>query len=470
MTHLPNVTVAIIDTKSPMWAIQSIQRTLKLIKPARTVFLTDIEITVPNVDVIKIAPIKSKKEYSEFCIKELYKYFDTTHVLVTQWDGFVLDDKAWTDEFLQYDYIGAPWVYDERNVGNGGFSLRSKRLQTALAQDNWIDVCHPEDQSICIIYRYYLEQKYAIKFAPLEVAERFAFETLEPVCPTFGFHNMAAAPMAYRPSVVVKRTGAMGDVIGVEPLLEYYYNKGYHVFLDTLPDFYMLFVQHNYPVRHVSELNPRVKPLVIDLDMAYEENPKQLHLKSYLEKAGIEDCDLRNPKLHFRTTEKNKLFKKYCVIHNDRRPQGGRNASLDWYAVVEYLNQVGYTVIQVGEGDSLEVTGAIKMRAATLNLLQFIIAGADLFVGNDSGPSHIAIAQGVPCVLFFGSVNPEYIHPERGNNVFLHNHHKRVCNEPFCWHSVVGCEGVECYIDEVRPPCMEFTTMQVIDAIKQVTK
>jgi hypothetical protein len=151
MINLPNITALIIDTKNYAGAIRAIQQTLKHIKPARTVFLTDMEIVIPNVDVIKIEPIKSKREYSEFVMKRLNQYFDTEFVLVFQHDGYVLDGSAWTDEFLEFDYSGAPWVYDERNVGNGGFSLRSKRLQTILAEDNFIDVLHPEDQQICVV-------------------------------------------------------------------------------------------------------------------------------------------------------------------------------------------------------------------------------------------------------------------------------------------------------------------------------
>ena len=45
----------------------------------------------------------------------------------------MLDGAAWRPEFLDYDYIGAVWphVLDKYNVGNGGFSLRSKALLEA---------------------------------------------------------------------------------------------------------------------------------------------------------------------------------------------------------------------------------------------------------------------------------------------------------------------------------------------------
>ena len=66
----------------------------------------------------------------------LKKYIDTDFCLIIQGDGFVIHPENWTDEFLKYDYIGAPWRnlahYSFIRVGNGGFSLRSKKLLKIL--------------------------------------------------------------------------------------------------------------------------------------------------------------------------------------------------------------------------------------------------------------------------------------------------------------------------------------------------
>ena len=57
-------------------------------------------------------------------------------MLIIQHDGFILNHKAWDNEFLNYDYIGAPvyWMGNKLiEVGNGGFSLRSKKLLKIIA-------------------------------------------------------------------------------------------------------------------------------------------------------------------------------------------------------------------------------------------------------------------------------------------------------------------------------------------------
>ncbi|MDM3853520.1 MAG: DUF5672 family protein [Aphanizomenon gracile PMC649.10] len=117
-------------------------------------------------------------------------------------------------EFLNYDYIAAPWrnqshlvnsqgetvdILDlnKNRVGNGGFSLRSKKLLELSSQldfDNIKTSSLSEDLIIChYFYEWFKDQ--GIKFAPLEIATKFSFEqTIEEVenlswKTTFGFHG-----------------------------------------------------------------------------------------------------------------------------------------------------------------------------------------------------------------------------------------------------------------------------------------
>jgi len=148
--------------------------------------------------VKKIRHLGSIGEYSRFMIRELYPHVKTEFALVIQHDGFILNPEAWTEEFLHFDYIGAPWWYsDGRNVGNGGFSLRSRKLLKILATDPHIRKFSPEDHHICRTYRKYLESK-GIKFAPEYLAARFSVEGNRHQFRTgqniwigqFGFHDL----------------------------------------------------------------------------------------------------------------------------------------------------------------------------------------------------------------------------------------------------------------------------------------
>ena len=124
-------------------------------------------------------------------MKDLLRHVETEHVLLIQWDGYVVNPEAWRDDFLDHDYIGARWGFheDAHCVGNGGFSLRSRRLLEAL-QDPAIDRFEPEDEMICRHYRPMLESRYGMRFAPPEVADRFSFETTYPQGRPLGFHGL----------------------------------------------------------------------------------------------------------------------------------------------------------------------------------------------------------------------------------------------------------------------------------------
>lgn len=79
------------------------------------------------------------RDIRSYCIdlnENLHRRFKTPYVLTIQDDGFPM--RPGLEEFVgKWDYVGAPWVrhstyYDlyprKYCVGNGGFSLRSKRL------------------------------------------------------------------------------------------------------------------------------------------------------------------------------------------------------------------------------------------------------------------------------------------------------------------------------------------------------
>jgi hypothetical protein len=137
----------------------------------------------------RIDPLGSKADYSRFMLHELADHITTSHVLIVQWDGFIRDGSRWQDQFLDYDYIGAVWPQfeDAHKVGNGGFSLRSKRLLDATRQIPAEP--EPEDVLICRRHRHMLEADYEIRFADSETARLFSYEREGPADGEFGFHG-----------------------------------------------------------------------------------------------------------------------------------------------------------------------------------------------------------------------------------------------------------------------------------------
>ncbi|MBC2651546.1 hypothetical protein H7F49_07510 [Novosphingobium flavum] len=145
---------------------------------------------------VQVAPMRDAADYSRFMLKGLGREIHTSHCLVVQWDGFILDPEAWTPRFLEHDYIGAVWPqFHDHRVGNGGFSLRSRRLLLVLA-NLAIDEVHPEDLAICRDNRDQLEQLHDIRFADPTTAARFSYEREHDVQPSFGFHGVFNMPAA----------------------------------------------------------------------------------------------------------------------------------------------------------------------------------------------------------------------------------------------------------------------------------
>lgn len=143
----------------------------------------------PGIRWLQTDPIRSRDDYSRFMLRDLAEYINTAHALCVQWDGYVLDGSAWDPSFLHYDYIGAPWPHfrDGHNVGNGGFSLRSRRL-LEVSRELPLDPPLLEDVIICRRCRPQLEQQ-GIRFSPEPVARRFSYERMRASGDEFGFHG-----------------------------------------------------------------------------------------------------------------------------------------------------------------------------------------------------------------------------------------------------------------------------------------
>jgi len=191
---LQQVTLVCIDCVNVPLALQAMQRSIAACRFARAVLFTSEAVDAPpdGIEVIRIPPIRSKREYSIYLVKVLPDHVATSHALVMQWDGYVTRPELWDPAFLEVDYIGAPWPADlsPYPVGNGGFSLRSKRLMSVLQDPSFPeDAIVHEDQAICVHFRPRLEAEFGLRFATLDVASRFAHETVNAGKPTFGFHG-----------------------------------------------------------------------------------------------------------------------------------------------------------------------------------------------------------------------------------------------------------------------------------------
>lgn len=207
------VTLVTIATIHHELARIAIEESMRDIEYEDVIIFTDKKEAVPEgARWIKVN-ISNMHEYNSYLWYGLPFHITTPHYLQIQWDGYVINPQAWTDEFLGYDYVGAPWK--KRSdiegsgylVGNGGFSLRSLRLAKFIAVNPCIyTLSHPEDIAICLYHRVQLE-KLGIRFASKELASRFSFETVinMNVKECFGFHGPYNFPRVLNGAELRKR-------------------------------------------------------------------------------------------------------------------------------------------------------------------------------------------------------------------------------------------------------------------------
>lgn len=197
--NLDNVTLLIIDgTGCDENACKALKYSAKDIKFKNVKLLTTNTNFYNFCETVNIEKITSIYDYSKFCLTKLHTYVDTDYCLIIQSDGFIINSNKWSNEFFNYDYIGAPWhltnlkvnlpryplVFDQNlknkkqyQIGNGGFSFRSKKL-LKLTSELYNDSMYgpPEDVIICILLREQLE-KHGIKFIDnIDLAAQFSCE------------------------------------------------------------------------------------------------------------------------------------------------------------------------------------------------------------------------------------------------------------------------------------------------------
>lgn len=194
MNLADDVTVLLVDGVDPAHSLHALKHCRKAIPFKHLkLFSFDEPSNLDGVQFTKI-PKFTWNDYNNFIAHKLADVVDTEFVLVVQTDGFITSPHLWTDEFFEYDYIGAPWpdndtwlnlqsqaVRDAFNkhhrkvrVGNGGFSLRSKKFIEASAA---YPSCNGFGEDVFLsVMEYDAMSAKGIKFAPVELAMRFAIE------------------------------------------------------------------------------------------------------------------------------------------------------------------------------------------------------------------------------------------------------------------------------------------------------
>ena len=218
LKYLNNITLACATSVNIEESVHSLYMCTLMFNFKKVILFTSCEINSSyqwfnSLEIIYIPKITDLVSYSKFILSDLNNFIKTDFCMLIQSDGFILNNNLWKDDFTEYDYIGAPWpsvlqlinsdtnqiqniTLSNNRVGNGGFSLRSKKL---LEVTSLIDVDNlklptlSEDLIICH-YMYNWLTSNGLRFAPLDLAIDFSFETeldqnVNSLQESFGFHG-----------------------------------------------------------------------------------------------------------------------------------------------------------------------------------------------------------------------------------------------------------------------------------------
>jgi ADP-heptose:LPS heptosyltransferase len=99
---------------------------------------------------------------------------------------------------------------------------------------------------------------------------------------------------------------------------------------------------------------------------------------------------------------------RYGVLHPFASEAGKTWPAERFIEVAKFLKASGLEAVFVAgpDDDATAFQSFQVLRGAPLADVKSLIAGAQMFIGNDSGPAHIAAAFGVPVVAIFGASNP----------------------------------------------------------------
>ena len=150
----------------------------------------------------------------------------------------------------------------------------------------------------------------------------------------------------------------------------------------------------------------------------------------------------------------------FAVLHTGARRELRKWSLKNYAALADYLKKHKQLDI-VFCGDKGDVSSIEQIQnmlpfktfsvAGHFNLAEFaaLVSKASLFIGNESGPLHIASVAGAPSLGLFGPGEPDVFYPRGKRTAFLH--HVLECNP---------CDQIHCVHPE--NPCIDRITIEEV--------
>jgi hypothetical protein len=168
--NLTNVTLLSFNCVDPIQSVKALLYSSRHINFAEIILVSNEKPkNLPSEIKFVKTYSKTHEDSCRFSYEELPNLINTDYMLGIHDDGFVINPHLWDWNFINYDYIGAPWKnYGQRNrVGNGGFVLKSNKFIQLTKHIKFLG--GHEDGELTNYYFDYFTS-HGCKYAPVNVA------------------------------------------------------------------------------------------------------------------------------------------------------------------------------------------------------------------------------------------------------------------------------------------------------------
>lgn len=328
---------------------------------------------------------------------------------------------------LTFDFQGGPLMRGEQPeyVEGSLMAIRTSVVKRLGLFDPHLQFMYGEDSDLCLRVR---EAGYKIAVADINCAH-VSSQTLRSVTPELKAridkhhkHNHEYLKRKWRVylkrrnfqyTVLLKREAALGDVIDVTAVLPFLTKRWPECSIAVQTKFPEVFL--GMPVRAEYSVLGNYD-YVYDLNLSYEKQPDWHTMQAYFDSCEIEsDWKTAVPQLS-RMDENDEYAARLLsgkqmpvAVHACPSWPGKTWPEEKWKELLKELNCLGVDPVLLGADRTLDIGSlGLDLRGKTsLPQSMSVIAKCKIFVGIDSGPSHIAQAVGCPAVVLFGTVLAE---------------------------------------------------------------
>ncbi|GLI52318.1 glycosyltransferase family 9 protein [Thermodesulfovibrio yellowstonii] len=224
---------------------------------------------------------------------------------------------------------------------------------------------------------------------------------------------------------LVYRMGGLGDSLLIYPILEILNKKGYDVTVWGNPEYFRLAEISGFCIKTVF-YEPKEQ---YDLKIIFSKNSEIL--KNYqnnsiyinpipTQQTWIVDYYLK--KLGFKNEKFSKILpvpfseikhNNLCIVHPGSGSKKKNPDLIFFFELEKFLKELGFDILYLLGPAETEFAEVFKNSVYIENPIEIakLLSKANLYIGLDSGISHLSSYLGIPSIIIFGPTEPQVWHP-----------------------------------------------------------